>query len=434
VQKQSLERRHAMIDDAKALGAAAQLRVDAVKALQQRWQAEAQAIPLDRKHEQKLWDAFRKPIDEAFNRKGEERENAAAALSERDRAVLQASKSLEAANASGDAQKIKAAIAALDAALRGQAQAAAAVEAAGPAQAAPAGDAAAAAVAPAAEESGPAGSGVSGEAAATSASQGDTPASDAAGDAGAAGAPSSDAGAESGSQAQPATAPKPAPKPVIAMRGDDRPGMKKTEPMAPGRGGKFGDRKGGPGGKFGDRRDGPRDPRGDGRFGGGRFGERPSQDEDRGPRLGDAAFHAQREALEHAQMTLKKLAAQAHGEALTQLITAWEQRSSEQVPSQQELGKAVTPAVRGAWVKALGATPASDASEALLRLEIAAETPTPAEHLNARRALQLKLLTRRNDPSPAQTWGEDTASVLASPHDAATARRLQTVLKSLMRR
>jgi ATP-dependent RNA helicase SUPV3L1/SUV3 len=434
VQKQSLERRHAMIDDAKALGAAAQLRVDAVKALQQRWQAEAQAIPLDRKHEQKLWDAFRKPIDEAFNRKGEERENAAAALSERDRAVLQASKSLEAANASGDAQKIKAAIAALDAALRGQAQAAAAVEAAGPAQAAPAGDAAAAAVAPAAEESGPAGSGVSGEAAATSASQGDTPASDAAGDAGAAGAPSSDAGAEPGSQAQPAAAPKPAPKPVIAMRGDDRPGMKKTEPMAPGRGGKFGDRKGGPGGKFGDRRDGPRDPRGDGRFGGGRFGERPSQDEDRGPRLGDAAFHAQREALEHAQMTLKKLAAQAHGEALTQLITAWEQRSSEQVPSQQELGKAVTPAVRGAWVKALGATPASDASEALLRLEIAAETPTPAEHLNARRALQLKLLTRRNDPSPAQTWGEDTASVLASPHDAATARRLQTVLKSLMRR
>ena len=45
------------------------LRIDAVKALQQRWQAEAQAVPLDRKHEQKLWDAFRKPIDEAFNRK-----------------------------------------------------------------------------------------------------------------------------------------------------------------------------------------------------------------------------------------------------------------------------------------------------------------------------------------------------------------------------
>ena len=38
-------------------GAAPQLRIDAVKSLQQRWQAEAQAVPLDRKHEQKLWES-----------------------------------------------------------------------------------------------------------------------------------------------------------------------------------------------------------------------------------------------------------------------------------------------------------------------------------------------------------------------------------------
>ena len=207
--------------------------------------------------------------------------------------------------------------------------------------------------------------------------------------------------------------------------------MKKAEPMPAGRGGKFGDRKGGPGGKFGERRDDRGGPR-EGRFGGGRFGDR--SDEDRGPRLGDVAFRAQREALEHAQLALKKLAAQAHGEALTQLMTAWEQRTAEQVPSQQELGKAVSPAVRGAWIKALGSAPGGDASEALLRLEIAAETPTPAEHLDARRALQLKLLTRRNDPSPAQTWGEDAARVLASGYDAGTARRLQSVLKNLLRR
>ena len=405
VQKLSLERRHAMIDEAKVLGAAPALRVDAVRALQQHWQAEAQAIPLDRKHEQKLWDAFRKPIDEAFNRKSEEREKAAAALSDRDRTVLDASKALEAANATGDAQKIKAAMAALEAALRGQAQAAAAVAAAGPAVVAPAAEA------PAPEAS---------EAAAEL--EGD--------------ASTGDAQVEAQPESPPAGPPKPAPKPVVAMRGDDRPGMKKAEPMPMGRGGKFGDRKGGPGGKFGDRRDdrgGPRDARSDGRFGGGRFGERPA-DEDRGPRLGDVAFRAQREALEHAQLALKKLAAQAHGEALTQLMTAWEQRTAEQVPSQQELGKAVTPAVRGAWIKALGSAPNGDASEALLRLEIAAEAPTPAEHLDARRALQLKLLTKRNDPSPAQTWGEDVARVLASGYDAATARRLQSVLKNLLRR
>ena len=399
MQKQSLERRHAMIDEARTLGAAPQLRVDAVRALQQRWQAEAQSIPLDRKHEQKLWDAFRKPIDEAFNRKGEEREKAAAALSDRDRVVLDASKALEAANATGDAQKIKAAMAALEAALHGQAQAAAAVAAAGPALEQPASGAPA--EAPAAEGA-------------------ETPASDAAAGEAATQAPA----------AEPAPAPKPSPKPVIAMRGDDRPGMKKAEPMPQGRGGKFGDRKGGPP-KFGERRDdrgAPRDARG-----GGRFGDRPAM-EDRGPRLGDVAFRAQREALENAQFTLKKLAAQAHGEALTQLMTAWEQRSAEQVPSLQELGKAVPAAVRTGWVQAVGAVPSGDAAEAMLRLEIAAEAPTPAEHLNARRALQLKLLTRRNDPSPAQTWGQDTASVLATAFDAGTARRLQGALKTLLRR
>src|SRR6185369_12025303 len=105
---------------------------------------------------------------------------------------------------------------------------------------------------------------------------------------------------------------------------------------------------------------------------------------------------------------------QAHGEALTQLMTAWEKRAADQVPSLQELGKAVTPAVRSSWVHAVGAAATADASDALLRLEIAAEAPTPAEHLNARRAFQLQLLTRRNDPSPAQTWGQDTARVLSS--------------------
>ena len=141
--------------------------------------------------------------------------------------------------------------------------------------------------------------------------------------------------------------------------------------------------------------------------------------------------------MENAQLALKKLAAQAHGEALTQLLGAWQQRQPDQVPSVQELGRAVAPAVRSAWTQALGAAPAATAdkaAEALLRLEMAAEVPTPAEHLDARRALQLKLLTRRNDPAPAQTWGQDAAAVLGAPHDEATARRMQNALKALLRR
>ncbi|MDB5947084.1 MAG: hypothetical protein JWQ33_2110 [Ramlibacter sp.] len=415
LQKQSLERRHAMIDEARELGAQPQLRIDAVKSLQQRWQAEAQAVPLDRKHEQKLWDAFRKPIDEAFNRKSEEREKAAAQLSERDRTVLDASKALEAANATGDAQKIRSAMGALEAALHGQAQAAEAVARADEAAKTQARDAGMGA-----EAGAPPGTDAAAATASEPVAAADSPPPVAGSDADGEGAPV---------PAPVAAAPKPMPKPVVAMRGDDRPGMKRAEPMVPGRGGKFGDRKGaglGAGGRFGERRD-DRAPRGEGRF-----GDRPAF-EDRGPRLGDVAFRAQREALEHAQSALKKLAAQAHGEALTQLMTAWEQRSGDLVPSLQELGKAVSGPVRSSWVQAVSAAPSGSAAETLLRLEIAAEAPTPAEHLSARRLLQLQLLTRRNDASPAQTWGQDTAKVLGTPHEASVARRLQTVLKVLFR-
>ena len=391
-QKESLARRHAMIDEAVSLGAAPTLRIDAVKALQQRWQAEAQTVPLDRKHEQKLWDAFRKPIDEAFNRKSADRERAVTELSALDRVVLEASKALESANASGDAQRIRAAMQGLEAALRGQAQAAQAVASAQKDET----NNPETLVQPASEA-------IKSEVSEDPAQTADDAASVAS-----------------------ATVPKAVARPVVAVRGDDRPGMKKDAPAAPGRGPRPGDR------------DGSRGPRADSRFGdrndrGGRFGERPAH-EDRGPRLGDTAFRAQREAMEHAQLALKKLAAQAHGEALTQLLTAWEARDASQVPGTQELGGRVSASVRTAWVQALSAAPQGDASEALLRLEIAAETPTPAEHMGARRMLQLQLLTRRNDPAPVQTWGQDTARVLASASDAASARRLQNALKTLLRK
>jgi hypothetical protein len=90
--------------------------------------------------------------------------------------------------------------------------------------------------------------------------------------------------------------------------------------------------------------------------------------------------------------------------------------------------------MRTLWTQALSTAPSGDAGTALLRLEMAAEVPTPAAQLDARRALQLQLLTRRNDPSPAQTWGQDVARVLASGFDAEQGRRLQNVLKAMLRR
>lgn len=418
-QKHSTARRQALIQEAEALGAAPQLRVDAVKALQQRWQAEAQAVPLPRKQEQRLWNTFRKPIDEAFQRKSAEREKQQAAMSAHDQAVLEAAKALEAANASGDAQRIRDAMARLEAATRGEIPPPAAAPKAEAKPAAAPGDAA-----PAAPEA---------EAEASAEAAADGEASEAAAAAEPASEQASEPTAEQATEPPAAPAPQKRAKPLVAMRGDDRPGAKRAEPAA-GRGGKFGERRDGRPGSG-------RDGRGDRREGG-RFGDRPPRDgrvprergDARGPRLGDAAFRAQREAVEQAQAQLKKLAAQAHGEALTQLLGAWQQRQADQLPSAQELGRRVTGGTRNAWTQALQAAPQGSAAEPMLRLEMAAEVPTPAEHLDARRALQLQLLTRRNDPAPAETWAEDAGKVLATAHDEATARRLQNALKVLLRR
>ena len=428
-QKVSLERRQALIAEAEVLGAAPGLRVDAVKVLQQRWQTEAQAVPLERKLEQKLWESFRQPIDDAFNRKTVEREQVSSQISAHDRAVLDASRALETANASSDAQKIRAAMHGLDAALRGQAVAVAAEQAAA---SAPVTASAPVAAQADAQDSAPE------HQAETTPVESAAPAAETAevSDEAVAG---TDTETESESEPAapevvvPAASVKAPPRPVVAVRGDDRPGQKRTELAPAGRGGKFGDRReGGRDGRPSDR--GDRGGRPNDRFGD-RFGDRAERP-DRGPRLGDAAFRAQRDALEHAEMTLRKLASQAHGETLGNLMSAWETRQTEALPSAQDLGKGVNAATRSAWAQSVQAAPAPQAASkaALLRLEMAAEVPTPAEFLNERRALQLQLLTRRNEPGPVDTWRQDVGAVLASAHDGNSARRLQNVLKQLLKR
>jgi hypothetical protein len=374
-QDQALARRQAMIEEAKALAAEPVLRVAAVKALQQRWQADAQSIALDRKHEQKLWDAFRQPLDEAFARKTTARAPAAEALSEHDREVVQAAQAVQQACEAGDATAISQAVAALHALSQGTPTPSAVVNAAPAAQ---------------------------------------TPASQ-----------STPAGADVPAEAQDAlpvaAAPAAAPKKLLAVRGDDRPGQAKgtaTAAIDRARAPRRDD-------KFGAPREGRRDE--------GRFSTREER-APRGPRLGDTAFRVQRQALELAEQHLRRLAAMAHGEVLTQLLSAWEQRQAEALPTTQALGQRVNATIRSNWVQALGSAPTGPDATALLRLEMAAEVPTPAELLDARRQLQLQLLTRRNDAPPAQTWAKDVAQVLAQPFEASQARRLQTVLKVLLKR
>jgi hypothetical protein len=380
-QTQSISLRRAMIEEAKALGEAPQLRIDAVKALQQRWQIESQAVPVERKLAQKLWDAFRQPLDEAFSRKTQSREAAPSQnLSDHDKAVIAAAAELEKAIADGDAARIRQAMAHVQAVSAGQA---------------------AAPVAPPT---------------ATAPAQLET----------ATAAPDSPEG-EPAVQPEEAVAPPPKPvvvKKVVAVRGDDRPGQKKTEPAPAGR---FGDKSGArrPERDAGNRR-GPDAGRGGLR-------DKPAY-EARSPRLGDAAFRAQRQALELADTALRKLAMQAHGETLVHLLGAWQQRQPEQLPAAKELGARLSTQQRQDWAKALQATPQGSPDQALLRLEIAAEVPTPASHVDARRMLQLQLLTKRNDAGPAQTWAHDVAQVLGSSYEEESAKRVQAALKVLLKK
>ncbi len=395
LQKSSLAARQAMIDEAQVLAGEPALRLDAVKALQQRWQAEAQRVPLERHREQKLWDAFRKPIDDAFQRRSAQRESANAALSERDRVVFDAAKALEVANSTGDAQLIRSAMLALEQALKGQVQAQQALQSLS--------DTTPTDVPAPLSERPVQSAGVSDEPVLA----GDAP-------------------VPAASAVAPVAVPKPAPRAVVAMRGDDRPGMKKSEPAPAGRAGKFAQRGGA-------ERDNRRDSFDPARARTERSSASTFAPRSELPRLGDAAFRAQRDALEHAQLALKKLATQAHGEALTQLLEAWQQRDATQIPKLSELGRHVSAASRVLWCKALAQQPTAEAGVALLRLEMAAECPTPAEHLSARRLLQLQLLTRRHDPAPIETWVEDVATVLTSSFDAGAARRLQSALKLLLK-
>ena len=392
-QTQSITLRRAMIEEAKALGEAPQLRIDAVKALQQRWQIESQAVPVERKLAQKLWDAFRQPLDEAFSRKTQSRASAPAQnLSEHDKAVMAAAAELEKAIAQGDAAAIRQAMAHVQAVSVGQAAAPAPVQT----EAATQTPEESVAIAPEQDTSPPV---------------------------------SDPADGEPALQPEEAVAPPPPPKPVVvkkvvAVRGDDRPGQKKTEPAPAGR---FGDK---PGARRPERETGNRRGPDAGRGG---LRDKPAY-EARGPRLGDAAFRAQRQALELADTALRKLAMQAHGETLVHLLGAWQQRQSEQLPAAKDLGARLSAQQRQDWAKALQAAPQGSPDQALLRLEIAAEVPTPASHVDARRMLQLQLLTKRNDAGPAQTWAHDVAQVLGSSYDEENAKRVQAALKVLLKK
>jgi hypothetical protein len=69
--KAEMARREAIIEEAAAIDPHDRHAIDAMRALQQRWQEQARALPLERKSEQALWQRFRAVCDEVFQRRKE---------------------------------------------------------------------------------------------------------------------------------------------------------------------------------------------------------------------------------------------------------------------------------------------------------------------------------------------------------------------------
>jgi hypothetical protein len=69
--KAEMAEREAIIEEAAAIDPHDRHAIDAMRALQQRWQEHARALPLERKSEQALWQRFRAVCDDVFQRRKE---------------------------------------------------------------------------------------------------------------------------------------------------------------------------------------------------------------------------------------------------------------------------------------------------------------------------------------------------------------------------
>jgi hypothetical protein len=69
--KGEMTEREAIIDEAAAIDPHDRYALDTMRALQQRWQEHARALPLERKSEQALWQRFRAVCDDVFQRRKE---------------------------------------------------------------------------------------------------------------------------------------------------------------------------------------------------------------------------------------------------------------------------------------------------------------------------------------------------------------------------
>jgi hypothetical protein len=145
-----------------------------------------------------------------------------------------------------------------------------------------------------------------------------------------------------------------------------------------------------------------------------------------------------REAHDALHRRLRDLDAESRLGAVDVLLDAWRDRSLDKVGDRKSFALSLGPkfkAALDAWLQAV-CSPAKHsgerAQEALLRLEILCDLPSPAELQPARRLMQLKILAERSRPVLEAQWGREVEAVLGAAFEDAAARRLVTVLRKLL--
>ncbi|MDI9336249.1 MAG: hypothetical protein QM520_04385 [Gammaproteobacteria bacterium] len=391
VQRQSIERRKQWITKATELSLSPSTMAHSFKSLQSLWSQEARQVPLDAKREEQLWLKFRAPINQYFERLQSEKLAKQKAERERYLPIYQSLEELTAACKQENAEAIENAMLALDRVIMQ-----------------PATDSLEQSVKPALAVNLPTIS-------ATPDELGTLPGQMEVVEAGALKEDAPARLVQKGS-ISPGTPATPALR-LIARRGDDRPNHKMKEPVSTAK-------------------------------------TKPSVYSRNKPKVTASPMRAfipankplkildmsadlketYNHALVEAKKTLKELKQRVYGDLVQQIVDAWEQRNVELLPSLRDLGKQVNATMRSKWLDALSKVAHTEELGAwLLRLEVAADVPSPAEFVTQRRLLMLSNLSSKNKSPPSLTWAEDLAQVFLGTFNQRAGQRMVKILPALLK-
>jgi hypothetical protein len=148
--------------------------------------------------------------------------------------------------------------------------------------------------------------------------------------------------------------------------------------------------------------------------------------------------HRVQQVEAEAIQVLKNLSANAHTQAIDQLLDAWQQRNPALLPRPQDLGKKIKNQQIQLWEQVFSVNPHQQepkrTQRSMLWLEIKNKISSPPEEHNERRQLQLEILASQYQVNHNHLpWDAYVSHIFASPYNESIAKRLQLVLAKLLR-